>query len=539
MSYKKLNLNTVAYRFGLESPISCASPLKVGQAVNDSGAFSSLRPAQVLSATKVSYAAAVIDRLFTGGYAFAKIDDKLYMEHADVVAVMSGNTINSNGTLTPDHIMTMYVVKSIADGTNKELAEIFANISGSITGTGRTSVSLIARFCDSLYYGGLNKNAEIEIGDELNDEEIDALVRGAAPKSLEFLKQANVEKPKRFKVEAPKKKTEAPKVTTDDVIKKCLDGEYILPYSWSEDQKVYCQDISSLKSFIPNKTFVALLNKISTRENRVIERMRSLDLNKDADRVAAIGNDYINVTLSGKPGTGKTRLAYALSAATGMPVYTISCSHNTDEDEFQGLTKMVDGKPTSVATSTVSCYENGGILLLEEINLPQAAVIMGALGQAVEFPFILKKDGYIPIRRHPLCVIISTMNTGTAGSKVLSQPFANRFKQSFVLDDPEKEDFIRILMNTGAERAVCRWVYECYERVVACIEDDNAVADTESILLSLSMRSCMGAIENIQEGMEPREAVINSIIGKIAEQDREVAESCRKVVLSMREPNFD
>ena len=94
-------------------------------------------------------------------------------------------------------------------------------------------------------------------------------------------------------------------------------------------------------------------------------------------------------------------------------------------------------------------------------------------------------------------------------------------------------------MNTGAERAVCRWVYECYERVVACIEDDNAVADTESILLSLSMRSCIGAIENIQEGMEPREAVINSIIGKIAEQDREVAESCRKVVLSMREPNFD
>lgn len=114
-----------------------------------------------------------------------------------------------------------------------------------------------------------------------------------------------------------------------------------------------------------------------------------------------------------------------------------------------------------------------GILLLEEINLVNAAVTMGALGQLVEFPFIIKKFGYQPLRRHPLCIIITTMNTGTAGSKSMSQPFANRFKQSFVLDDPKKDDFIRILMNTGASRDICRWVYDCYERVVACVEDTS------------------------------------------------------------------
>ena len=219
-------------------------------------------------------------------------------------------------------------------------------------------------------------------------------------------------------------------------------------------------------------------------------------------------------------------------------MYVVSNSHNTDEDEYQGMTKMVDGKPTAVITDTMRCYEHGGILVLEEINLPMAAVVMGSLGQAVEYPFILKKDGYIPVRRHPLCIIISTMNTGTAGSKVLSQPFANRFKQSYILDDPEKGNFIKILSQIEPNEVICSWVYECYDRIVNCIKQDNAVADIDSILLSLSMRSCVGALENIQEGCEAREAVRNSIIGKIAEQDMEVAMSCEKVLKSIPDPKF-
>ena len=53
------------------------------------------------------------------------------------------------------------------------------------------------------------------------------------------------------------------------------------------------------------------------------------------------------------------------------------------------------------------------------------------------------------------------------------------------------------------------------------------------------MRTCIGAIENIQEGMEAREAIKNSIIGKIAEQDIDVAKSCEKTLASMRNPDFE
>lgn len=313
----------------------------------------------------------------------------------------------------------------------------------------------------------------------------------------------------------------------------CKNGEYMVPYMWSQEQSSRVQDISFLDGFIPSPTFVKVLKKIKFRTTRILDRMSQMD--GQVDRIKAIGRDSINLTLVGKPGTGKTQLAYALSAATGMPIYTNSCSHNTDEDEFEGKTKIVNGKPQSVPTDGLKCFENGGIFLLEEVNLPQSAVIMGALGQAVEFPYILKKNGYETIRRHPLCIFISTMNTGTSGSKPVSQPFANRFRQSYVMDDPSKDDFINMLMVTGAKRKVCSWIYRAYENVVAAVSNDVSAADTESILLSLSMRSCIGAIENIQEGENPKDAVIDSIIGKIAEQDLQLAETCKAVIVNMND----
>ena len=156
---------------------------------------------------------------------------------------------------------------------------------------------------------------------------------------------------------------------------------------------------------------------------------------------------------------------------------------------------------------------------------------MGALGQAVEFPFILKENGFEVVRRHPLCIFITTMNTGAVGTKPMSQPFANRFKQSYLLDDPDKETFIQILVNkTGEDKKLCRWVYNAYDAIIKCLKKNDGMVDTESILLSLSMRSCIGAIENIQEGEHPKDAIRDSMIGKIAEQDIEVSKICLRAV---------
>ena len=551
----KQKITNILFATGLGSkpPIIKEAECTIGATIHDPAAAADCRPATAsiaISPVKISYIIQGLALLLdpAGCPAFCRIDNALYMEVKEPAgptqAIVTDNGSDSyivrrvpSMHTTPQIIVAALLLYEVVQRPTETLKRLQACIQ-SYNKTGFVPANQAGALCDAFYYEFKGK-VYVEILDDLRQEEIEALQRQDTPQPI-ILHGSAIARPELVKTEVRKKKPTVALPEVSEIIDKAKAGAYLVPYEWQPEAESYRQGLDTLEGFIPNQTFISLLEKIKLRTGNVLERIKnlSLDLSIPADRIKALGKDYINVTLSGKPGTGKTRLAYALGAATGMPVYTISNSHNTDEDTYTGLTKMVDGHPMSVSTATVRCYQDGGILLLEEINLPQAAVVMGALGQALEFPFILMKDGYQPIRRHPLCIIISTMNTGTAGSKAVSQPFANRFKQSFVLDDPTKEDFIRILGNTGADMPVCRWVYECYERVVAGIENDNAMADVESILLSLSVRTCIGAIENIQEGMEPREAVKNSIIGKISEQDREVAKACAKIVEGMRNPTF-
>ena len=146
----------------------------------------------------------------------------------------------------------------------------------------------------------------------------------------------------------------------------------------------------------------------------------------------------MNIFIVGRPGTGKTTLAYMVGAATGMPVYSVNMDKNVDDNEFEGKTKIVDGSFNFVTTDFLDAYTNGGIIILEEVNLADPNVIMGTLGQAVEYPFRLKRNGYEEVRRHPMCVIINTMNVGTVGSRDISEAYADRSKQIYVLNDTKK-----------------------------------------------------------------------------------------------------
>ena len=541
----RLNLSTLLFAQKTGDKLTCCPSLSIGAERVFPDGISKNRPASTSpdKKTKISLIAKALEyiiTLSTDPISCAGFDDGVLLKHENFLGYMEGDDKIVCTSPEPVHLCLLLFVYALRHSANNELKLAVSKCIATYNAIGSIKPDEVALVCDSYYYGNFKKVSSVSVQTHIDKQEIISRMRQETLKEINELKGSNVTVPSEITVKKAAPKRTKTKKDLQVLLESCKKGDYLIDYEWDSSQKDYIQSLSSLEGFIPSEEFRMILNKIKYRTDRVLSRLGGLDLAKGQDRVTAIGSDYINLTLCGKPGTGKTKLAYEIGAATGMPVYTIACSHNTDEDEFAGMTKMIDGTPTSVATDTLKCVENGGILLLEEANLPQAAVMMGALGQLVEFPFILKKFGYEPIRRHPLCVIIVTMNTGTAGSKLMSQPFSNRLKQSFCLEDPKKEDFIRILMsNTGEDRDVCRWVYDCYERIVACVEGENGMADSESILLSLSMRTCIGAIENIQEGMEAREAVRNSIIGKIAEQDIDVAKSCDKVLASMKNPDFE
>ena len=518
-------------------PECCASI--IGKQLKTPGAKSKYSSSTGVS--QLSTACGALDSLFfkhntyvwTGG-------NLIIVEIGPDIVVTDGKKARSIGIVGPLTVLYCDVFFELEYGNNDEMLQLLQSFSKI---NGLFAEEDVVKFCDSYYHHRVKKSYSIETDDTLTLPEVEAAIRSGGFKKAKFLDGIKGLPETRFKnlpkdpvVKKEKKQTK--KIDDGAFLKRCKHGEFIVPYEWREEDKSNIPPLSFLDKMVENDTFRKLVTKVHFRTERILKRMSESKEMNITDEATIIGEDAINVSLVGKPGTGKSFVAHALGSATGMPVSVVNCSENTDEDRFEGMTKIVDGKPAAVPTEVITRFQNGGILILEEVNLLRPATIMGAMGQALVFPYILKQYGYRDIKRHPLCIIISTMNIGTAGTKTVAQQFANRFKQSYQMDDPEKDQFIkRLMMMTGEDYKLCAWIYMCYEKITKCIREEAVQADPDSILAALSVRTCVGAIENIQEGSDAKEAVTDSIIGKVREQDSEVARLCEQILDNIRDYN--
>jgi MoxR-like ATPase len=252
------------------------------------------------------------------------------------------------------------------------------------------------------------------------------------------------------------------------------------------------------------------------------------------DEIACIAKDAINTFFRGEPGSGKTTTAHMIGAALGLPVYVITISKNTEEDTFYGMNKIVDGKISYVETEFVKGFAGGGIVILEEINLANPAVTTGALNQAIEFPYVLEKDGYIPVKRHPLCVIIGTFNKDTYGTTDQNQAFSSRYPRTYRLNAPKKEEFIEIIASTAeCSKKVATWVYNAHLKCVEYIKQELGES-ARDILLNLTLRSCIAAADDIESGEEPKEVLLYTVAGKVEEMDVDLYSNLVRDVIDAR-----
>lgn len=303
------------------------------------------------------------------------------------------------------------------------------------------------------------------------------------------------------------------------------EGNAFLDFDWDAESKSRISPIDFLDNFVPTQAFFSVAQKVEFRLKKVIER-----LNNGLTGNKAIGKDYLNIRLTGNPGSGKTVLAYALSSALGLPIYTVPIQKNTEEDVFEGKNKLVKNEFSFVNTDFLNAYKNGGIIVLEEINLADPALIMGALGQAIEPPFIINENGYKKVSRHPMCVIIATQNVGTTGSRGVNQALVSRFPHTYVINDPSREEFVDRLMLRYDNRDTCEWVYNSYCTIKnwLCQPEQSA----EDIALALSFRACIGVLEDIEEGISKREAIMK-FYAIIYGESPEIAESAKAIIKSL------
>lgn len=502
--------------------------------------YSMYRPADIDNPVKLNAIASCLDSILVDKSVNAlECSDKIYVEFLSngilFGAICDGANIFWNYSMPTSHDMIlipvlMYALSSFNNSRFDEIFKIFNDIKLSISSSiDNVSLEDVLMICDSFVYSFTTEISEMIMHTNASNTNTPLVQRGYSLGEFTQLESLNDLSPlPTLQIIEDIKLRDADMGTgriDSDIFSDCKNGKYILDYEWDESQKNRIPSLKTLDTYIPNEKFNSMCRMISNRVKLYEERKAS-----GCTGVDIFKNKHININIAGKPSSGKTTLAYALSAAFGIPIYTTACTKNTEEDEFQGQNKVIDGKMQFVETNFLHAFTNGGIILLEEVNLPDPAVMMGALGQAIEFPYVLMKNGFQEVKRHPLCIIISTMNIGTYGSKSLSQAFSSRFKQTYILNDPTKKEFISILEMQGFKKKYCEWVHTAYQRIINYLESPQVNAS--DITLNVTLRSCIGALESIEDGDSPTLALKNTLLGKIAEVDAEIANNVEQYVIN-------
>lgn len=387
----------------------------------------------------------------------------------------------------------------------------------------------IFKCCDSFYYGlAANGDIDLEIHSHMDGRYVKTcLDRFKDNNSLRWdARTARVDiTPEQKAVDKDEPKKDPESLFTMPLGKffdKCKNGEFLIDFPWNDIQKQYIVPLSFLEGFIPTETFRNTLLSVYYQVKAMQERIASYTKDPTALSPEFYGNviagSPVNVKVMGKPGTGKTMMIEAILASLGYPKGVINCKGRMEEDDIEGLNKFINGTVVSIPTKAGELHGVGGAIILEEINLPDPDILQGALGQALVYPYILKVNGYMEYRRHPMTIYFATMNIGTQGTKPLNEALSSRFPEGHILEDVSEDEFIEVLTHSGNPENNCRTVFYIYKEVLNYLNTYQ-----EELVLSITMRHCLNCLEQMKIGFPLKQSVENTFISQIYSSDPDVA----------------
>ncbi len=170
----------------------------------------------------------------------------------------------------------------------------------------------------------------------------------------------------------------------------------------------------------------------------------------------------MNPRLLGKPGVGKTTLAYAGGRALGRDVYIFQATMDTRPEDLL-ITPVVDreGSIRYVASPLVTAMIEGGVAILDEGNRMSEKSWASLAPLLDNRRYVESIVAGVKVRAHPDFRIVATMNDD-ASTYELPEYIHSRLQPQIHLDFPERDEERSILSENlpFADDAILDYVTE-------------------------------------------------------------------------------
>src|ERR1700710_1444679 len=161
--------------------------------------------------------------------------------------------------------------------------------------------------------------------------------------------------------------------------------------------------------------------------------------------VVAEADIPMNPRLIGKPGVGKTTLAYAAAKRMGRDVFIMQATLDTRPEDLL-ITPVIEGagRLRYVASSLVTAMLRGGIVILDEGNRMSEKSWASLAPLLDNRRYVESIVAGINIKAHPLFRLVATMNDD-ASTFDLPEYIHSRLQPQILIDFPKRHEEFAIL----------------------------------------------------------------------------------------------
>lgn len=122
-----------------------------------------------------------------------------------------------------------------------------------------------------------------------------------------------------------------------------------------------------------------------------------------------------NLWIAGPSGCGKTEGIKQVCALLNYPVYELTGQGRLEMPELVGHHTVVDGSMSWVDGPLTAAMRDGGVFLLNEIDLVEASTLAGLNTILDGSPLVIADNGAEVVEPHPAFKFIATANTNGSG----------------------------------------------------------------------------------------------------------------------------